>query len=99
MEEQAHVPAAVEVPAAVTEPTAAADLETRPGVLTLKSWIGRPVRIRLTDGRLVTGTLRCLDRDRNLLLAWATARVPDAAGDVGACGPAAGVGGTHCLQR
>ena len=46
----------------------------RPGVAKLHSWMNRLVRVRLTDGRMVTGTLRCLDRDRNLVLASAVER-------------------------
>ena len=46
----------------------------RPGVTKLHGWMNRLVRVRLTDGRMVTGTLRCLDRDRNLVLASAVER-------------------------
>ena len=54
--------------------------ETRPGVLLLQSWLNRVVRVRLTDERIVTGTLRCLDGDRNLVLGSANERRAGAGG-------------------
>jgi small nuclear ribonucleoprotein (snRNP)-like protein len=51
--------------------------ELRSGVRLLQSWVGRAVRAAIADGRVVTGTLRCIDPDRNLVLAQADERVGD----------------------
>ena len=64
-------------PAPVSNGTPPTKPETRPGVLLLRSWLSRIVRVKLTDGRVVAGTLRCIDRNRNLVLGSANERFGD----------------------
>lgn len=34
----------------------------------IKDWLHKPMRVSITDGRVLVGVLLCTDRDRNLIL-------------------------------
>ena len=38
----------------------------------IKSYLGRILRIRLSDGRLIEGEFECIDREMNFVLSYAT---------------------------
>ncbi|KAI9218767.1 hypothetical protein BC828DRAFT_407297 [Blastocladiella britannica] len=56
--------ATVAVPATIKEKDDA--LEAR---AILSAMMDRPIRVSIQDGRILEGRLRCIDRDRNLVLA------------------------------
>ncbi|KAH8289515.1 hypothetical protein KR054_006669, partial [Drosophila jambulina] len=41
---------------------------TTAGRRTLQEWLGRPMRLKITDGRILVGFFACTDRDVNILL-------------------------------
>lgn len=45
-----------------------ANIKESPGKQKLKSWLNRHLRIKMTDGRILTGAFLCTDRDANVIL-------------------------------
>ncbi|KAH8245272.1 hypothetical protein KR032_007684, partial [Drosophila birchii] len=41
---------------------------TTQGRSSLQQWLGRPMRLKITDGRILVGLFACTDRDVNILM-------------------------------
>ncbi|XP_019879761.1 N-alpha-acetyltransferase 38, NatC auxiliary subunit [Aethina tumida] len=46
------------------------------GVAKLRSWLNKPLRIKMTDGRTLIGVFFCTDRDANIILGSCTEYLP-----------------------
>ncbi|XP_047347466.1 N-alpha-acetyltransferase 38, NatC auxiliary subunit isoform X2 [Vespa velutina] len=44
------------------------DSEESPAKQKLRGWLNRHLRIKMTDGRVLTGAFLCTDRDANVIL-------------------------------
>lgn len=42
----------------------------------LRSWLNKPLRIKMTDGRTLIGVFFCTDRDANIILGSCTEYLP-----------------------
>ncbi|XP_012267104.1 N-alpha-acetyltransferase 38, NatC auxiliary subunit [Athalia rosae] len=43
-------------------------VEESPAKQKLREWLNRPLKIKMTDGRVLTGAFLCTDRDANVIL-------------------------------
>ncbi|OXU31676.1 hypothetical protein TSAR_000717 [Trichomalopsis sarcophagae] len=46
----------------------AVNIKESAGKQKLRSWLNRTLRIKMTDGRILTGAFLCTDRDANVIL-------------------------------
>ncbi|XP_066586590.1 N-alpha-acetyltransferase 38, NatC auxiliary subunit [Prorops nasuta] len=46
----------------------ASAVEDTPAKTKLRGWLNRHLRIKMTDGRILTGAFQCTDRDANIIL-------------------------------
>ncbi|CAH0560184.1 unnamed protein product [Brassicogethes aeneus] len=51
-------------------------LNMAPGAVKLRSWLNKPLRIKMTDGRTLLGVFFCTDRDANIILGSCTEYLP-----------------------
>ncbi|XP_014212155.1 N-alpha-acetyltransferase 38-B, NatC auxiliary subunit [Copidosoma floridanum] len=48
-----------------------------PGKQKLRSWLNRYLKIKMTDGRILTGAFLCTDRDANVILGLCSEYLPE----------------------
>lgn len=48
-----------------------------PGIVKLRSWLNKSLRIDMSDGRVLVGIFLCTDRDANVILGSCTEYLPE----------------------
>lgn len=49
----------------------------KPGAVKLRSWLNKPLRIKMSDGRVLIGIFLCTDRDANVILGSCSEYLPE----------------------
>lgn len=52
-----------------------------PGIVKLRSWLNKSLRIDMSDGRVLVGIFLCTDRDANVILGSCTEYLPEDANE------------------
>jgi len=51
-------------------------INTSPGALKLRSWLNKTLKIKMSDGRTLTGVFLCTDQDANIILGSCSEYLP-----------------------
>lgn len=49
----------------------------KPGAIKLRTWLNKPLRIKMSDGRVLIGIFLCTDRDANVILGSCSEYLPE----------------------